>query len=43
MWDNAIYAVAKIAWDAKTSSQYRDMISKIKRKGKMPNFTDPDL
>ena len=43
MWDNAINALVKIAWDAKTSSRYRNMISKIKRKGKKPKFIDPDL
>ena len=38
MWDNAIDALVKIAWVAKASSRYRDMISEIKRKGKKPNF-----
>ena len=43
MWDNAIDALVKIAWDVKASSRYRDMISEKKMKGKKPNFIDPDL
>ena len=35
--------LVKMVWDAKASSRYRDMISEIKRKGKKPNFIDPDL
>ena len=43
MWDNAIDELVKIAWEEKVCSRYRDMISEIKRKGKKPNFIDPDL
>ena len=43
MRDNAIDASVKIAWDLKASTRYQDMISEIKRKGKKPNFIDPDL
>ena len=40
---NAIDELVKIAWEKKVCSRYRDMISEIKRKGKKPNFIDPDL
>ena len=42
MWDNAIDELVKIVWEEKVCSRFRDMTSKIKRKGKKL-FIDPDL
>ena len=43
VWDEAISALLKKAWEMKSRVRYADKLTKIKGKGKMPPYVDQNV
>jgi hypothetical protein len=43
VWNEAVTALLKKAWEMKSRVRYADKVSNIKKKGKMPAFMDQDV